>query len=204
MKLTKLTDADLDGLREVANIGAGNAATALSQLLGDVVGLEVPEVQAVALGDIPERLGGAEQVLVAIHVRVFGDLRGNLLLTFPPRAAKALLVRMQEPVEELHDLPEMAASALRELGQILASTYLNAVSQVLHRSLVPSVPGLAVDMAGAVVDLLLMELGGLTDDALVLETAFQEIAGPVQGHFFLLPDAAGIEMLVQGVRGHGD
>ena len=201
MRPASLTETDLDGLREVGNIGAGHAATALSQFLGDVVSLQVPRVRALALREIPDAVGGAERVLVGIHLRVFGDFRGNLLLTFPPEAAQAVLARLQIEAPDVHRLPELGASALRELGNILASTYLNAVSHVLRRSLVPSVPGLAVDMAGAVVDLLLMELAGASDEALVVETAFQEADGPVRGHFLLLPDPAGVELLVKGVRG---
>jgi chemotaxis protein CheC len=195
------SESELDGLREIGNIGAGHAATALSQFLGDVVTLRIPRVRALALRDVPDALGGPERILVGVHLRVYGEVRGNLLLTFPPEAAAALLGRLGLPAADLHALADLSASALRELGNILASTYLNAVSQVLRRSLVPSVPGLAVDMAGAVVDLLLSEIAAATGEALVLETTFQEVGGPVRGEIFLLPDPAAIETLVRSVSG---
>jgi chemotaxis protein CheC len=101
---------------------------------------------------------------------------------------------------DLHSPPPMAASALREMGNILASTYLTAVSRLLRRSLIPSVPGLAMDMAGAVVDLLLMDVAGASDRATVLETTFREKAGPVRGRFFLLPDPGSLPLLMGRVR----
>ena len=200
MPVTQLTEREMDTLREVGNIGAGNAATALSQVLGHRVLLEIPQVRAVELREVPETLGGAETVIIGIHMRVLGEIRGNLLVTLSTDSAASLLERMGVPGVDLFALPEMAASALRELGNILVSTYLSSVSQVLQRSLVPSVPGLAIDMAGAVVDFLLSELGAVTDRAMVLETAFQETAGTVRGHFFLLPEPDDLEALINGMR----
>ncbi|MGD8375913.1 MAG: chemotaxis protein CheC [Acidobacteriota bacterium] len=200
MKSSDLQDSDLDGLREIGNIGAGNAATALSQLLREVVTLEVPEVRTLELRDLPASLGGPDRVLVAVHLRILGDLRGDLLLTLPTAGAASLLRRMGLEAPDLHELPPLAESALREVGQILSSTYLNAVSHVLERNLVPSVPGLAVDFAGAVVDLLPIQLAGISERALVLETAFRESGGPIRGHFFLVPDPEGIHLLLRGVR----
>jgi len=203
MPVTQLTEREMDTLREVGNIGAGNAATALSQVLGHRVLLEIPQVRAVELREVPETLGGAETVIIGIHMRVLGEIRGNLLVTLSTDSAASLLERMGVPGVDLFALPEMAASALRELGNILVSTYLSSVSQVLQRSLVPSVPGLAIDMAGAVVDFLLSELGAVTDRAMVLETAFQETAGTVRGHFFLLPEPDDLEALIMGMRASG-
>ena len=200
METIRLEPSDLDALREVGNIGAGHAATALSQFLGEVVSLEIPQVRTLELRQIPDALGGAEHVIVGIHLKVLGEVRGNLLLTLSTGAAEVLLERVGVGKVDLHDPPEMAASALRELGNILASTYLNAVSQVLHMSLVPSVPGLAVDMAGAVVDFLLIELAGVTDETTVLETAFQEVHGKVRGRIFLLPAPSALGRLVEGIR----
>jgi chemotaxis protein CheC len=200
MPVTQLTEREMDTLREVGNIGAGNAATALSQVLGQRVLLEIPQVRAVELREVPETLGGAETVIIGIHMRVLGEIRGNLLVTLSTDSAASLLERMGVPGVDLFALPPMAASALRELGNILVSTYLSSVSQVLQRSLVPSVPGLAIDMAGAVVDFLLIELGAVTDRAMVLETAFQETAGTVRGHFFLLPEPDDLEALITGMR----
>lgn len=200
MEPARLSPEDLDLLKEVSNIGAGNAANALASMLGQVISLSIPEVRALALQQVPDAVGGAEAVVVAVHLRVLGDARGNLLLAFPPAAAASLLERLGFAGAPLGALPPLAASALRETGNILGATYLTALSRLLHRHLVPSVPGLAVDMAGAVVDLLLSELGAVSESALVLETALVEVGGPVRGSFYLLPHPDGLAALVAGGR----
>ncbi len=199
--MNRLSDSDLDGLREVSNIGAGNAAGALSQVIGEVVSLEVPVVRALDLQEVPAALGGAEQRVVALRLGIHGDVRGNLLIVLSPADALEVVHRMGVQAVELDPSEPMLASALRELGNILGSTYLSAVSRLVRGSLVPTVPGLAVDMAGAVVDLLLMEIAGASDRATVLETTFREVDGPIRGEFFLLPDPSSIPRLLQCIRG---
>ncbi len=199
--MNRLTGSDLDGLREVSNIGAANAAGALSQVIGDVVSLEVPVVRALDLQEVPAALGGAEQRVVALRLGIYGELRGNLLIVLSPADALTVAHRMGVAAVELDPSEPMLASALRELGNILGCTYLSTVSQLVHSTLVPSVPGLAVDMAGAVVDLLLMEIAGASQRAMVLETTFREKDGPIRGEFFLLPDPSSIPRLLQCIRG---
>jgi chemotaxis protein CheC len=201
VQTTPLDPQDLDLLKEVSNIGAGNAATALARMLGEVITLTIPEVRVLELGAVADALGGPERVVVAIHLGVIGEARGNLLLTLSPAAATQLLSRLGFPDASPESLPPLATSALREIGNILGGTYLTALSRLLHRHLVPTVPGLAVDMAGAVVDLLLTELAGVSAQALVLETTFAEArGGGVSGSIFFLPHPDGLEALVAGGR----
>ena len=201
MDTFRLTGSDLDGLREVGNIGAGNAAGALSKIIGDVVSLEVPVVRALDLQEVPAALGGAEQRVAALRLGIHGEVHGNLLIVLSPPDALEVVHRMGVQAVELDPSEPMVASALRELGNILGCTYLSAVSQLVQSSLVPGVPGLAVDMAGAVVDLLLMEIAGASDHATVLETSFREKDGPIRGEFFLLPDPSSLPRLLQCIRG---
>jgi len=197
----RLDPQDLDLLKEVSNIGAGNAATALAHMLGEVITLTIPEVRVLELGAVADALGGAERVVVALHLGVLGEARGNLLLTLPPESATHLLSRLGFPDATPESLPPLATSALREVGNILGGTYLTALSRLLHRHLVPTVPGLAVDMAGAVVDLLLTELAGVSAQALVLETTFAEArGGGVCGSILFLPHPDGLATLVAGGR----
>ena len=196
-----LDPQDLDLLKEVSNIGAGNAATALARMLGEVITLTIPEVRVLELGAVADALGGPERVVVAIHLGVQGEARGNLLLTFAPDSATQLLARLGLPGSRLESPSPLETSALREVGNILGGTYLTALSRLLHRHLVPTVPGLAVDMAGAVVDLLLSELAGVSSQALVLETTFAEVrGGGVRGSIYFLPHPDGLTALLAGGR----
>lgn len=201
MQAAPLDPQDLDLLKEVSNIGAGNAATALARMLGEVITLTIPDVRALELSAVADALGGPERVVVAIHLGVLGEARGNLLITSSPEAATHLLARLGFPGASPEALPPLATSALREIGNILGGTYLTALSRLLHRHLVPTVPGLAIDMAGAVVDLLLTELAGVSAQALVLETTFAEASGGgVRGSIFFLPHPDGLGALVAGGR----
>lgn len=198
MIFNDLKPVHLDALREISNIGMGNAATALSQMLGCRIELRVPRVSVAALAEIPELIGGAEKLVAGIYMQIFGDVRGNILLIFPRDSATNLL-KMLIPDDETHKeglLSETAASALKEIGNILASAYLSAMGQLLKLTMIPSVPSVAFDMAGAIVDYTLTELGAEGDLTLLLETEFMGQPS-IQGHFFVLPDPGSLNILLE-------
>jgi len=196
---------DLTGFRAISEAGARHAATALSQMIGRPVQLDVPWARAVPLEKVAEIAGGASRVVCALYLKVYGEARGNLLLLFGREQIPALLrlvMRDAEPGRgdvEGHDLSDMQDSALREVGNILAAAYLNAVSHMLGASLLPSIPGLAVDMVGAVTDQLIIELAPITDQAVVLASEIHEPSSGVRGEFFFLPDPGALPAL-QRVR----
>jgi chemotaxis protein CheC len=199
MNLQQLSAVQLDELKQISNIGMGNAATALSQLLGERIMLQVPQVRITDLADIPASLGGAEKAVAGVTVQIFGDLRGSILLIFPQQSAQDLLRRLLHSRESELVRTEMGLSTLREIGNILASAYLNALGKLLNMALIPSVPLLACDLAGAVVDILidLSQSGGVV---LVVETEFRgEGRGgdPICGHLLLLPEPESLAMLLR-------
>lgn len=195
---TELGPSHLDALREISNIGMGHAATALSQLIGSKVELHVPRVSVSALEEVPELIGGAERLVVGIYLQIYGDARGNMLLIFPRQSATRLLAMLLGEDESGKEglLTENSASALREIGNILSSSYLNAMGSLLGLTLIPSVPNVAFDMAGAIVDYTLAELGEEGDVTLVIETEFLGDS-EVRGHFFVLPDPGSLEVLLK-------
>ncbi len=204
MNFARLSASQLDALREISNIGMGHAATALSQLTGDRVELRVPRVQVTDIAEVPELLGGAEQEVVGVTLRILGDARGNILLIFPMDSARLLIARLLGPAAARQELDEISASTLKEVGNILASAYLNALGSLLRLTMIPSIPLLAHDMAGAVVDAVLIELSQEGDLALMVETEFcGEVPGQevIRGHFFLLPDAASLQVVFGAVGG---
>ena len=199
--MDQLREAHLDALQEICNIGMGHAATALSQMIGKTVNLNVPKVTLAGLDQVPDIIGGAEQVVVGIYLQVWGDIRGNLLLIFPRESAQNLnaLLTGQPPSSEMI-LSEIHASALKEVSNILAGAYLGAMGSLLDLSLIPSVPSLAFDMAGAIVDYILIELGQESDLTLVVETQFICMDTTIRGHFFLLPDPNSLKLILEASR----
>ena len=199
--MEQLREAHLDALQEICNIGMGHAATALSQLIGQTVNLKVPKVTLANLDQVPDIIGGAEQVVVGIYMRVYGDVRGNILLIFPRESAQNLNALLTgQPGSSDLILSEMHASALKEVGNILAGAYLSAMGSLLDLSLIPSVPSLAFDMAGAIVDYILAELGQESDVTLVVETEFFGRGTLIRGHFFLLPDPNSLKLILEASR----
>jgi len=199
--MDQLRDVHLDALQEICNIGMGHAATALSQMIGKTVNLNVPKVTLAGLDQVPDIIGGAEQVVVGIYLQIWGDFRGNLLLIFPRESAQNLnaLLTGQPATSELI-LSEIHASALKEVANILAGAYLGAMGNLLGLSLLPSVPSLAFDMAGAIVDYILIELGQESDLTLVVETQFFGMGSTIRGHFFLLPDPNSLKLILEASR----
>lgn len=198
MSLT-LTENQREALKEVSHIGMGHAATALSQLLGETILLRVPQITLTDITRIPEFLGGAGQMVAGITLQVLGEARGNLLLVFPRASAQRLLARLLGRDGRGLVMDELGISTLKEVGNILASAYLTALSRWLGLTLIPSTPLLAYDMAGAVVDHIVTQLSLDGDCALLMETEFHTPHGrpAIGGHLFLLPDAASLGLILR-------
>ncbi|RLB64626.1 MAG: CheY-P-specific phosphatase CheC [Deltaproteobacteria bacterium] len=207
MPFRELNNVQLDTLKELSNIGMGHAATALSQMIGQPVYLRVPHVTIIEISHVPEHLGGAEKLMVGITLQILGDARGSIMLLFPEESAHLLLCSLLGQQGEELVMNEITESALKEVGNILASAYLSALGNLLNKSLIPSVPLLAYDMAGAVVDYVLIDLSQSGDLAMMIETDFTGDANQdfaIKGHFFLLPDPATLDIFLNAVGGpHG-
>ena len=201
--LDSLDDAKIDVLREVCNVGAGHAATALSQLIGRRVDLEVPKVLLEDIGKVPDIAGGPGSLVAGLFFQILGEARGHIFMIFPEESAR-FIVALACGEKEVGSLEEeMHVSAMKEVGNILASAFLSAISQLSGLSLIPSVPGLAYDMAGSILDDVLIELSMLADKALVIETLFKEADEKIDGHFFLLPDPQTLTATLKAVEKAG-
>ena len=199
--LTALSDMQLDVLQEIGNVGAGNSATALSRLIQHRIEMNVPQVALVPIEDVPEFVGGPELVVVGIFLRVYGKAPSNILLLIPRDSAFALADTMcgREVGTTTKELSPMDESALMEVGNILAGSYLNAFYSFTGISMLPSVPALAVDMAGAILNVVLVQLGEMGDHALLIETNFVADDRSIKGHFFLVPDPGSLSSIMNAV-----
>jgi len=200
MLFCDLDHRQVDALREVGNIGAGHAATALSQLIGRPVRLCIPKVEVVPFPRVSAILGGPEAEVAALYMKVYGDTRGNILVVFSPENLAALTHQvLGKPISSMHAPTPLERSAMLELGNILSSSYLTAISQLLRLTLIPSVPSLAVDMVGAVLETPILEISRVADTALVLQTEFQDSDEAFCGHFFLLPDPQSLDLMLDAL-----
>lgn len=182
----KLNELQMDAIREVGNIGAGHASMALGQMIKEKVTIKVPHATLVEIEKIPEAVGGAEALIVGIYLRLLGDANGNALLTFKKDQALFLANLMLRKEEEGPPIMnEEKEAALKELGNILMGSYLTALSTFLGLNITPSIPYLAYDMAGAVVDLVTIELGRHVDYALFIKTEFAMTNRVLGGDFLI-------------------
>ncbi len=197
-----LTDSQKDVLKEIGNICAGNAATALSQLLNKVISMNVPRVFFVRVEEVPKIVGGADKLVVSIVLQVLGDAPGIILLLFSQQDALALAGMLTGKKAANGIFTEMDQSAIKEAGSILSAAYLNTLSSFTHLGLIPSTPGIVIDMAGAIVDYILIELSMVTEYALLIDSEFIDAKKSVKGHFFLLPNPGSLEAILKAIREH--
>ncbi|TCZ80233.1 chemotaxis protein CheC [Paenibacillus albiflavus] len=179
----------MDVLKEIGNIGAGHAATALSVLLNKPVDMLVPIVNILPFEEIASVVGGPEALVLVIYLRVIGEAPGNLFFIMNVESAKKLLKEMVG-IDIADDtwFSDMELSALNEIGNILAGSYLSSLADFTRLTMVPSVPALAIDMAGAILSFGLIQSGHMGDQALLINTRFLEGSQEVKGHFFFIPD----------------
>jgi chemotaxis protein CheC len=198
-----LKEPQLDAMREVANIGAGHAATALSQMTNRKIMINVPRVNVRPLEEACDIVGTPNEIIAAVLMHMMGDLTGRALLMFPENAARILcdILLRREP-GTTRDFGEMERSSLKEAGNILASAYLNALSDFMGMMLVPSVPSLVIDLSGAVLTSAHRNFGHDRDYAFCVETSFrvEGTSEPLGGHFLLLPDIASVRSIFDAIR----
>ena len=195
-----LSPIQLDALREIGNVGAGNSATALSQIINKRIDMNVPKVALVPIEAVPDLVGGPDTIVVGVFLRVYGRAPGNILFLLPQKSAFYLVdTLMGREHGTTTKLDFMDESALMEIGNILSGAYLNAFFNFTHISMLPSIPALAMDMAGAILNVILVQLGQMGDQALVIETEFLAEDDGINGHFFLVPDPGSLSILIKGV-----
>ena len=189
---TQYTDLQLDALRELANIGSGTASTALSGMLGRSVDISVPTAQALPFAEAVEAAGPPEQDITGIVLGIIGDMSGTVLLLVPPADADAMCRMLGVEPDD-----EFALSALGEIGNIVGTSYINALAEMTGMSLEPTPPGAATDMLGAMVQTVLAERAGVGDVALMLDSELVVEGEDCSVSFLLVPDQGGVAMLLE-------
>lgn len=199
-RMITLNQLELDALREVGNIGAGRAATALSQMLGRPIRIDVPKASIVRLEQMPDPLGGPQELVAATYFRVYGDAPGRLLVMIGQGSLPHLLTLLmgQAPAAG-QPLDATAQSAVKELGNILCSAYLNAMSDFMGFPLLPSVPALAIDMVSSVLQTVAADAAETGAQALIIENRFLESSETVPLYLYFLPEPGALEAMLAGL-----
>jgi len=194
LSMDQLTHEYFDVLKELGNIGAGNATTALAELINCKVDMMVPQVKMLEFSELGEILGGDDQILVGIYLGVEGDVDGSMMFTLPQESGLHLVNKLmsgmlgvpEKPIEEM-EFGEMEISAMKEVGNIITGAYLNALSSLTNLKIYPSPPQLSIDYAGALLSVPAAEFGILGDNILLIQTKFSDDID-LDGYFILIPD----------------
>ena len=190
--LEKLEDSQFDVLKEIGNIGAGNATTALATMLNIKVDMSVPNVALLSFDNISSFIGSEEQTVVGILLEIQGDIDGMMMFLFDMKSAhhlvNSLMMRdVHQDENGMADFSEMEMSALNEIGNIVSGSYLSALSGLTGMKMVSSVPALSIDMLGALLSVPAIEFGKYGDKLLMIQSEFGE-DDFVTGYFLLIPE----------------
>jgi chemotaxis protein CheC len=188
---TNYTEIELDALRELANIGAGTAATSLSGLLGMPIDVNVPSVAALPLADAIDATGPADLCVTGVAIRLDGDLEGSALMLFPEEDVATLCGLLGLEADS-----EYAASALGEVVNILSASYLGALGVMTGLEFELGPPEQVFDMLGAIMGSILALSAGASDTVLMLDSALIIEGKSCSLSFLLIPSADGVEGLL--------
>ncbi|RKQ86224.1 chemotaxis protein CheC [Solirubrobacter pauli] len=187
-------EVQLDALRELANIGAGTASTALSEMLGRSIDLAVPDVFVLPMADAIDQLGPAEQDITGIMLGVEGELPGTVLMLLTPENAEKICVMLGLPPDS-----ELAPSALGEIGNVVGTSYLNALAGMTGIAVEPTPPTTVTDMLGAIVESILAVRAMSSDRTLLLDSSLIVEGEDCSIVFLLVPDHGGAEELLERI-----
>lgn len=199
--MVNFNDQYYDVLKEIGNIGAGNATTALSQMLNTRVDMAVPKVRLMEFKEVGDAMGGEDQLVAGIYLAVEGDITGSIMFIQRKESARNMVSKLMGMELEGDEFSEMELSALKEIGNIITGAYLNSLSTLTNLCIYPSVPELCIDMAAAIMSVPAIEFGTIGDRILMIQTDFADDAD-MSGYFILMPDEVSYDKILSalGVR----
>lgn len=208
MNIMNLSNLQKDVLKEIGNIGAGNAATSMSELINKKIGMDVPSVSIVPFDEVMDMIGGPEQPIVAVLFQIEGDISGTVYFILSENEAELLVEQMMpgQMSSAFDDMNDLSISILQEVGNILTGSYITALSDLLNLDIQPSIPHFSVDMAGAILTVGLIELSQATDFALIIDTKINDsdTTNGINGQFFLIPEPEALSTIFQSLGMNND
>lgn len=196
MGYTNFNSMQLDALKEVSNIGAGNAATSLSMMMSQKIDMTVPAVNIVRIEDVIEL--NSEEEVAGIVVRALGDIAGNILLLFNGDRAKHIIEKLLGKQEDITS--ELGKSVLCEIANIVAASYMNAIAKFTNMHIIPSVPAVAYDMLSAILTTTFAESCQYDENILDIETIFlDDTQEEIGAHFYYVPMPGSLEKILKSI-----
>ncbi|MCL2034218.1 MAG: chemotaxis protein CheC [Oscillospiraceae bacterium] len=193
-----LNDTHMDVLQEIGNIGAGNAATSLSVMMGTPVDISLPKVNLVGFNEVADVMGGAESIGYGVLVSLEGDIDGMMMFILDKRFAHQILnVLMGGSYENFDELDEISFSAIKEIGNILSASYVNSIAELTGLRINLSVPSVSIDMIGAMLNVPIVKFGAIGDKVLFIEEQFcsnQEVAS---SHMVLFAEIESLNLILR-------
>lgn len=199
MNINTLNDYLLDVLKEIGNIGSGNATTALALMINKKIDMRVPKVRILNFSDVTEVLGNAEAPVVGIYFEMNGDVVGNILFILSVDSARNLVSMLTNNKQNHDNFDEFELSALSEVGNILASSYINSISSLTGLNIKVSIPSISIDMAAAILSVPAVEFGKIGDKALFIETEIEENDKQIKGDLFLVPEVKSFSKILKSL-----
>ncbi len=198
--LGQLNETHIDVLREIGNIGAGNAATSLAQMINGRVEMMTPVVRVLDITDADKALGGPETPVVAILVELYGDIKGIMMFVLGNSFAQSLLKSLmgEDNVDCLH-LSEMENSALSEIGNIMIGAYTAAIASLAHLEIKISVPAVTADMVGSLLTVPAAEMGSVSDKIIFIEDDFINTNDKITANMMLIPHLESLNKLMNSL-----
>ena len=190
----------LDVLREIGNIGTGNAATSLATMLQRPVNISVPTINVLDYERVSEELGGPETMIVGIMLTISGEVNGMMMFLLEKDFAHAIVNDLLGGCfKGFHELDELSISALKEIGNIMAASYVNAIAQLTGLTIDISVPSMTVDMAGAILSVPAIYFADISDQVIFIQDEFVGDAENMTSHILLIPTAESLQRIMHNL-----
>lgn len=194
---SELNELQIDVLKELGNIGAGNAATSLSSMLQCPVNITVPVVKILSFQEVTDALGGPEHTVIGLLLTLNGDVTGMIMFLMQESFAKMILQNLLGiDIADFTDLDDMGNSALREISNIMAASYVNAVSQMTNLRIIVSVPDMCVDMAGAILSVPAIYFANISDKMIFIEDRFETVDEQAASYVLLIPEVESLKKIL--------
>lgn len=195
-----MDEMQFDVLREIGNIGAGNATTALAKLINSRIDMKVPNVELVGFQDLATIIGSEEDIMAAVLVTLSEDISGMMMFMIDKKTARHLITQLMGGMDMKlsEEFTEIELSALSEIGNIITGSYLSALSGLLKMNINMSIPYISVDMAGAILSVPAIEFGKVGDHVLLIETNFGD-ESEISGYFILIPQEDSYDKILKSL-----